>query len=113
MSNVFEKQEMTTLADCMTTMQKRGYKENFLVNDKGLFSADTNKVYSAADIKIVAFYRFEGETDPADSSILYVIETNDGSKGLLSDSYGAYADPKVSRFIDNVDAFSKEKDKPL
>jgi len=112
MKEIFEKQEMTSLASCMSTMQKRGYTENFLVNDAGLFSADTQKQYAPADVQIVDYYRFEGETDPADSSILYVIETNDGAKGLLSDSYGAYADPKVSGFMDAVDAGLKKKTMP-
>jgi predicted RND superfamily exporter protein len=109
MKEAFEKQEMTSLMTCMNTMQKRGYTENFLVNDSGLFSADSEKNYLPEEVQIVDYYRFEGETDPGDSSILYVIETSDGAKGLLSDAYGAYADPKVSRFMDEVDARLKKQ----
>jgi hypothetical protein len=109
MNDAFEKQEMTSLAVCMNTMVRRGYKENFLVNEKGLYSADTQKLYAPAEVRIVDCYRFEGESDPADSSILYLIETDDGAKGLLSDSYGAYADPKVSRFMEDVDARMQRK----
>ena len=109
MNDTFEKQEMTSLAVCMNTMQRRGYTENFLVTEKGLFSADTQKLYTPAEVRIVDCYRFEGESDPADNSILYLIESRDGAKGLLSDSYGVYADPKVSAFMEEVDAPDEKK----
>jgi predicted RND superfamily exporter protein len=113
MKELFEKQEMTSLAMCMNTMQRRGYKENFLVDEQGLFSADSGKHYLPRDARIVDYYRFEGETDPADSSILYVIETQDGAKGLLSDSYGAYAEPKVSRFMEELEVSEKKRSKAI
>jgi hypothetical protein len=40
---------------------------------------------------VVRYYRFEGMTDPADNTVLYVIETSSGEKGLLVDAYGVYA----------------------
>ncbi|WP_315824238.1 hypothetical protein [Paraflavitalea speifideaquila] len=40
-------------------------------------------------MKIIRTFRFEGESNPDDSSILYVIEANDGLIGYSLDSYGA------------------------
>ncbi len=36
-------------------------------------------------------------------SIVYGLETCDGTKGILSDAYGVYADPLISGFITSVE----------
>jgi hypothetical protein len=40
---------------------------------------------------VVKYYRFEGDSNPDDNTVLYVIETSRGEKGLLLDAYGAYS----------------------
>mgnify|MGYP003651233956 FL=1 len=42
-------------------------------------------------LEVIKYYRFEGMSDPDDNTILYVIETTTGEKGLLVDAYGMYA----------------------
>jgi hypothetical protein len=37
-------------------------------------------------------YRFEGDSNPDDSSIVYAISSNTGLKGTLVDAYGAYSE---------------------
>jgi hypothetical protein len=37
---------------------------------------------------VIAYYRFEGASNPDDNVVLYVIETSRGEKGLLLDAYG-------------------------
>jgi hypothetical protein len=44
-------------------------------------------------------------------SILYAIETNDGVKGTISNSYGTYADSKVDAFLKQVEDLGKNLDK--
>ena len=105
----FEKEEMTTLTSCVNTLTQRGYSENFVAKDKGLEAPSNKKTYSPEEVRIVDFYRFEGESDPADNAILYAVETNDGLKGMLIDSYGAYADQKISKFISQVQEIDKKK----
>ncbi|HYG49636.1 MAG TPA: hypothetical protein VD905_01985 [Flavobacteriales bacterium] len=105
----FEKSEMSTLVSCTNMLQKEGYNENFVAQEKGLEAPSTKKTYLPSQVKINNFYRFEGESDPADSSILYAIETNDGVKGMLIDAYGAYANPKVSKFITEVEEITKKE----
>ena len=99
--------EMNTLAECMNKMYADGYKENFSVTDQGLKAQDSDKIYGPEEVKIVNFYRFEGYSDPADSALLFVIETKDGLKGLLTDAYGVYADGKTSEFVNRVEEMQK------
>lgn len=105
--------DLKTLAQCTNTLKKYGFDKDFQVleDGKGMKAIDDDKIYKPEDIKIVNFYRFEGESDPADMSILYAIETNDGVRGTLSDAYGPYASRRVSEFIVHVENISKKTDR--
>jgi len=101
--------DMKTLSSCLNKVVKDGYAENFKITEDGLLqSLETEKTYQPDQIHIVNFYRFEGVSDPSDSAILYVIETNDGTKGSLTDAYGMYADPEIDKFIKEVERISKK-----
>ncbi len=104
----FNKTEMTTLVKCTSNLFAEGYKENFVAKENGLHAPTNDTLYKPEEVKIASFYRFEGESDPADNSVLYAIETNDGKKGMLIDAYGAYANPLVSKFINRVDEITKK-----
>jgi hypothetical protein len=108
MTTTDEKEEMKTLSSCMETLKKKGYTENFMVNDYGLHGLNSEKYYAPEEVRITDFYRFEGESDPADGAILYAIETNDGLKGQISDAYGAYADARVLKFMSDVEEIMKK-----
>ena len=99
---------MKGLASCTNKMKEDGYKEDFQVTKEGLATFNEAKTYKPEQVKIVNFYRFEGESDPGDNVILYVMETDDGTKGTLVDGYGAYADSDVSKFIVQVEEIQKQ-----
>ena len=100
--------KMQTLSQCMNSLKEHGFNEEFIVTEKGLTSKEDQKSYSPDEVQIVDFYRFEGESNPSDSAILYAIETNDGSKGILVDAYGVYADDIVTNFIGAVEEIQKK-----
>ena len=100
---------MKNLAACVNQMKDEGFKEDFQVSDGGLHTFDKSKSYQPDQVRIVNFYRFEGESDPGDNNVLYVIETDDGVKGTLADGYGAYASEAVSEFIVEVEKIQKVK----
>ena len=99
---------MTTLSECIKIAIGRGFSENFKVNAVGLTTEDEKSVYAPQDIRISNFYRFEGNSNTDDNSILYMIETDDRKKGTLVDAYGAYADTKISNFIRQVTDIQKK-----
>lgn len=106
----FEKTEMSTLTSCTNHLLKEGYAENFVPKNEGIEAPSSGKVYIPSEVRIENFYRFEGESDPADNAILYALITNDGTKGLLVDAYGGpYVNQKVGAFIKEVEAIAKKK----
>jgi hypothetical protein len=99
---------MKSLSTCLNRMVNEGYSEDFKVTDAGLESIQHKTKYFPEHIQVVNFFRFEGESDPDDNAILYVIETNDGIKGTLVDAYGVYNDQKVSKFMKDVENIQKK-----
>jgi hypothetical protein len=100
---------MKSLTSCETHVRTLGYTEDFQVDKNGLTTySNKAKVYQPQEVKIVNFYRFEGVSDPGDNTILYVIETNDGVKGTLTDGYGPYASDDVSKFIVKIEEIQKQ-----
>ncbi len=100
---------MSTLSECMTHLKENGYTVDFTVDEKGLTPTGSDKHYSPDQVTVGNFYRFEGDSDPGDASILYAIETSDGQKGTLSDSFGPESDPDVAPFMAQVNDMKKEK----
>lgn len=99
---------MNTLTACSNKMIQNGYTDTMRVTRQGLYSVQKDKNYTPAEVKVVDFFRFEGQSDPADNAIMYVIETTDGDKGLLIDAYGAYADEGVNKFMIEVEEINKK-----
>lgn len=82
--------EMTSLSQIIEKLRMKRHDNEFLLTANG-FSVGSGKFYQPSDLKIIRTYRFEGESDPSDSSILYVIEANDGLIGYSIDAYGAFS----------------------
>lgn len=108
MKNSTDKKEMKTLVSCLNSLLAEGFGTQFKAIKTGLKSLSTEKVYSPEEIKILNFYRFEGDSDPSDNSILYAIESIDGERGTLTDAYGPYSDTNVTNFIQQVEEIEKK-----
>jgi len=103
-----EKEDLKTMVACTFKLNQLGFTTQFQARNNGLISLDSEKIYFPDEVEIVDFYRFEGESDPEDSAILYAIETNTGERGTLTDAYGMYYDSQVSEFIKQVNSIRKK-----
>lgn len=103
-----KKEEMKTLSDTVNALTKEGFETQFSATEDGLKSLSTDRVYKPDEIRVVNFYRFEGESDPADNSILYAIETSEGELGTVTDSYGPTSDTNVTQFMHQVTEIEKK-----
>lgn len=93
--------EMNTLSQILEKLRLKGKDNEFKMTDHGKMQSKTlDKIYKPEDLTIVKTYRFEGMSDPADSSVLYLIEDNDGNIGYISDAYGVYSNNEGAGFDD-------------
>lgn len=81
--------------------QQKGYTANFRIKEGSMHLNDEN-LYKPDDVFIVAQHRFEGMSNPADLSILYVIETVDKKKGTLLAAYGPTGNLDAAEFFKEV-----------
>ena len=85
-------------------LERSGYTADFVVEcGDTLRVSGTNRRYAAAAAHIRDFYRFEGASDPDDMSVIYAVETDDGTRGMLIDAFGTYADPDIAAIVDRMD----------
>jgi hypothetical protein len=94
--------EYLTLTSALDGLAEAGFVEHFGVTDGALQSFDSGSRFSASELVIREYHRFEGVSDPDDTSIVYGIESQGGARGTLVDAYGAYADAAVSAFLQGV-----------
>jgi hypothetical protein len=91
-----------TLTDALKDLQERGYVYNFNLADDCLECKEENIRLHPEQFAITEFYRFEGPTDPADNSVVYAIESDQGLKGVLVNAYGVYADSLSADMINKL-----------
>ena len=107
LQQLMEKINMDSLVTVLADVEKRGFKIQFKVREEKLISLKTKNSFFPNEVKIIHFYRFEGESNPDDSSILYAIQTNDGEKGTLVDGYAISADAATAAFVLKITDISK------
>jgi hypothetical protein len=84
-------------------LERAGYTAEFRADGDGLRVVGTKQRYAADETLIRDYYRFEGASDPDDMSVIYAVETRDGTRGTLIDAYGSYADPAVGDVVARMD----------
>ncbi len=99
-------QAYDTMIAAIEGLRAAGYILDFNINFDSLLCQQSGVCLNPRQFEIVEHYRFEGNSDPDDSSILYAIESRDGTmKGLLVNAYGVYADPVSDEMVRKL-AFS-------
>jgi hypothetical protein len=92
---------MDTLCAVIERLRMKDQDNEFSILTKGELTLK-GKTYNQRDISILRTYRFEGETDPADQAIIYVIKTMDGNMGYCIDAYGMYSSHTSDLYSDFI-----------
>ena len=80
------------LIEALDDLRKRGYTLDYNLHGQGSLLIVNEIALHPEDFEINEIYRFEGMSNPDDSSVIYAIESKGGDKGVLIDSYGMYAE---------------------
>ncbi len=95
-------QTYMTMADAMSDLKRRGFTADFEPVGQTLHVAGSDRTFQSDELTIVEHHRFEGSSDPEEMAVVYAIEARDGTRGVLIDAYGVYANPDLSAFLKDV-----------
>src|SRR5687767_9831925 len=99
-----EPNNYNNLVEAEQGLRKRGFDHDFEVKDDILHCITTGEDFTPEQVTIVEHHRFEGDSNPSDTSVIYALDIGDGKhKGILIDAYGAYSSPTLSEFIRKVE----------
>lgn len=85
----------------MQWLQQQGYQRDFNLDTDCLKAADLR--LNPEDFEIDYVFRFEGETDPADETVIYGIASPAlGEYGILVNAYGMYADSLTNEMVQKL-----------
>jgi hypothetical protein len=86
-------EDYATLLDALNGFRAQGYTKDFnLAHDRLECTEGVYQLFPE-DFVIDAFYRFEGDSNPSDESIVYAISsTKHNVKGVMVNAFGIYSD---------------------
>lgn len=78
---------MNTLSEVMDLLADKGYDNEMVFSDQGYIEG-MGKAYRPDELTLIRTYRFEGLSDPADNTALYLLADKDHNVGYVIDIYG-------------------------
>jgi hypothetical protein len=89
-----------TLTEAMQHLKAKEFTAEFTLQNNCLQLDNTGIRLFPDDFEIVEVYRFEGNSDPADETVLYAIESKDKrKKGIVVAAYGMYSEAASEEMI--------------
>ena len=95
--------QFDTMIQALLSLRERGFTASFHFDEEGCEMVESHQRMSPKDMTIVEHHRFEGDSSADDMSVVYAVECQDGAKGTIVDSFGAYADPFLATFLKQLD----------
>ena len=93
-----------TLSETMNELRKEGYTEDFNLQQTCLECRNGQFKVFTDEFKVDKYYRFEGESNPSDSAILYAISSDKYQlKGVLVNAYGIYSESVTDEMVEKLD----------
>jgi len=77
-----------SLADALDDLRKRGYETEFEAQSPCLYCSDLDLRLFEDEFHVDEVYRFEENSNPDDSAVVYAISSSTGIKGTIVDGSG-------------------------
>jgi len=91
------------LVEGINELKNQGYVEDFNLKQNCLECRNGEYKVFHNEFEIDKFFRFEGDSSPDDSSILYAISSDKYNlKGVLVNSYGIYSEDITDEMLNKL-----------
>ena len=81
-----------SLVDALDDLRKRGYKADFETQSFCLYCGDLDLRLNEEEFHVDEVHRFEGDSNPDDSAVVYAISSSTGVKGTIIDGFETSSD---------------------
>ncbi|MCP5464890.1 MAG: hypothetical protein H7A33_07695 [Deltaproteobacteria bacterium] len=88
-----------TMLETLNELKTEGYIEDFVFIDGKIKTLDGKASFTPNEVVLENIVRFEGRSNPDDSSAIYILHCGDHLKGTLIDSYGPQGNPDLAEFL--------------
>lgn len=94
------KKDYSTMVEALQDLKSQGYSREFEISGDQLKCTSSGVELKPTDCKVDGTYRFEGESNPSDMSIVYAISApKKDLKGTLVSAYGVYSEPLKDELV--------------
>jgi hypothetical protein len=83
-------------------LREKDYRDLIIRGGLAHLQQAPEKQYRPQDLKISGTYRFEGESNPDDMSVIYLLEGPGGLKAAIIDAFGTYSSPEIAEFVAQI-----------
>lgn len=92
-----------TVSEAITALRNQGYSEDFNLRQDCIECRNKTLQLFHSEFEIDKYFRFEGESDPADESIVYAIHSPvHHLKGILVNGYGISSDRLTDEMLEKL-----------
>jgi hypothetical protein len=96
---------LSTLTETLEKLRVEGYTEDFNLNEDCVKCHSNELKIFPTEFHIDKYFRFEGQSDPADEAILYAISSEKYKvKGVLVNGYGMYSEAVTNEMLEKLNA---------
>lgn len=81
-------------------LRQQGFTVDFNLSENCIVCGSDS--YQPDQFEILQVFRYDGNTDPGDETIVYGIESSDGKKGVLLTAFGVYSDSMSAAMLQKV-----------
>ena len=94
---------METLREAIRRLETRGFRDALRARPDGLLYRGRDELVAPEELIVEETVRFEGESDPADESILFALRSRDGRvRGTFLATYGTRIDPGSAAVLERL-----------
>ena len=90
------------LVDLQELARSRGFSHVFSASDNHVMCDGKQAKYHADELTIIDCTTVDNGTDPGDDATLYMIEANDGTRGMLIVPDSFHTDPDKADLVDHL-----------
>ncbi|SFW55070.1 hypothetical protein SAMN02927921_02285 [Sinomicrobium oceani] len=95
--------DFDTLSQAMNALREEGYVEDFNLKQNCIECRNGEYKIFHDEFEVDEYFRFEGMSDPGDSSILYAISSDKYKlKGQLVNGYGIYSESITDEMLEKI-----------